>query len=216
MKKHKTTSIIFNKIKQHIYENINLYKIVSIFFLIGIIGGVMFSNNIKSELQEPINSYISNFAEEIKSGYQVDYNVLIKQILLNHALFVLLIWFMGCTVIGIPIVYTIVAWKGFSLSYTIASIISTFGTENGIIICLLGLFLQNIITIPVILALAVSGNKLYKSIIKDKRRENIKILIIRHTLFSLSMFAMLTISAFIETYISSNLIVIYMTQFVNI
>lgn len=216
MKKRGNITNILGRFKEHIHVNLNLYIIVSIFFLIGIIGGVMFSNNIKSELQEPINSYISNFAEEIKSGYQVDYNVLIKQILLNHALFVLLIWFMGCTVIGIPIVYTIVAWKGFSLSYTIASIISTFGTENGIIICLLGLFLQNIITIPVILALAVSGNKLYKSIIKDKRRENIKISIIRHTLFSIFMFAMLTISAFIETYISSNLMVIYMTQFVNI
>ena len=216
MKNKKTMFIFFEKIKQQIKIDLNLYIIVSIFFLIGIIGGVLFSNNIESKLQESTNSYLLGFANQMNNGYQIDYSMLMKQILINHAVFVLIIWFMGCTVIGIPIVYTIVAWKGFSLSYTIASIISAFGIQNGIVICILGLFLQNIIAIPVILSLAVSGNKLYKSIIKDKRRENIKISIIRHTLFSFSMFIVFVISALIETYISSNLIIFYMTNFVNI
>ena len=117
--------------------------------------------------------------------------------------------------IGIPIVYTIITWKGFSFSYSISSIISCLGIRNGIIFSLSGLFIQNIISIPVILALGVSGNKLYKKIIQDKRKENIKIELIKHTIFCLLMLVLLIISALIETYISSNLIKFFVTNFIN-
>lgn len=65
---------------------------------------------------------------------------------------------------------------------------------------------QNILFIPCILALAVSGMKLYKSIVKDKRKENIKVEITRHTIFCAIILGVLEISAFIEVYISTNLI----------
>lgn len=56
------------------------------------------------------------------------------------------------------------------------------------------------------LALAVSGMKLYKVIIRDKKRETIKQEITRHTIFSLIIFIILEISAFIEVYVSTNLL----------
>ena len=65
---------------------------------------------------------------------------------------------------------------------------------------------QNILFIPCILALAVSGMKLYKSIVKDKRKENIKQEIIRHTIFCLFILIILEISALIEVYISTSLL----------
>ena len=69
------------------------------------------------------------------------------------------------------------------------------------------MLLQNLLFIPAILALGVSGIKLYKSIMKDKRRENIKIEIIRHTLFSIFMLIILLIASVIETYLSTELII---------
>ena len=55
------------------------------------------------------------------------------------------------------------------------------------------------------LALAVSGIRLYKSIVKDKRKENIKGKIMKHTMFSVMMLIFLMIASFLETYLSSNL-----------
>jgi len=48
--------------------------------------------------------------------------------------------------------------------------------------------------------------KLYKSIMKDKRRENVKLEIIRHTVISIILFAFLVVASFIEVYISTNLL----------
>jgi uncharacterized membrane protein SpoIIM required for sporulation len=48
--------------------------------------------------------------------------------------------------------------------------------------------------------------KLYKSIIKDRKKENIKFEVTRHTIISAILLAMLEMSVFIEVYISSNLL----------
>jgi hypothetical protein len=48
--------------------------------------------------------------------------------------------------------------------------------------------------------------KLYKTIVKDRKKEMIKFEIARHTLTSGVLLVMLEISVFIEVYISANLL----------
>lgn len=48
--------------------------------------------------------------------------------------------------------------------------------------------------------------KLYKSIVKNKRKENIKIEITRHTIFSVFILILLGVSAIIEVYVSTSLL----------
>lgn len=115
-------------------------------------------------------------------------------------------WFIGSTVIGLPIVLGIVLYRGFCIGYTISSAITILGMQKGIGFSLATLLAQNIIFIPALIALAVSGIKLYQSIMKDKRRENIKIEIMRHTMISIILFVALMISSLIEVYISTNLL----------
>lgn len=81
-----------------------------------------------------------------------------------------------------------------------------WGCGSGILFSITSVFLQNIIFIPGILALAVSGMKLYKSIVKDKRKENIKLEITRHTIFCALILLMLEVSAFVEVYVSTSLL----------
>ena len=92
------------------------------------------------------------------------------------------------------------------MGYTIAVSISILGLSKGLIFVIISLLLQSIFFIPAILALAVSGFKLYKSIVKDKRRENIKVEILRHTIFSLVMIMSLVIASVVEIFVSTNLL----------
>lgn len=64
------------------------------------------------------------------------------------------------------------------------------------------------IFIPCILALAVSGMRLHNSIMEDKRRENIKLEILRHTLFSLVITVALILSSLVEVYVSKNFLIL--------
>ena len=80
------------------------------------------------------------------------------------------------------------------------------GTGKGILFILVALLLQNIIFIPAIIAIGVSGFKLYKSIIKDRNKDNIKIEVLRHTIFSTIMLVLLCIASIIEIFISTNIL----------
>ena len=117
-----------------------------------------------------------------------------------------MLWFFGTTVIGIPVVFGIVVYRGFCLGYTISTCITVMGLSKGILFVLILLLLQNILFIPAILALAVSGFKMYKSIIKDRDKENIKIEVIRHTIFSLIMLILIVIASIVEILISTNVL----------
>lgn len=199
-KQEKRTSRILNIVKEHIYRNLKQYVIVCIFFLIGIIAGVILVNHLEIQEKDNIGSYIKTFIECLKTDYQINHINLLKNIIGNHIIFAFVLWFMGCTIIGIPIVYGLIIYRGFSLGYTISTIIYTLGTGKGILFSLITLLLQNIIIIPAIFALAVSGIKLYQSMIKDKRKENIKIEMIRHTVFSFFILLLLMVSSIVEVY----------------
>lgn len=205
-KREKKKISIMRIVKQHINNNAKEYLIVSIIFLIGIILGVMFINNTESMQKDEITQYLRNFTTALNTDYQIDFSKLLKQSITSNLTLAIILWFVGSTVVGLPIVYIIIGFRGLSLGYTISSIIVTYGAFKGCLFGLESLLLQNIISIPCILALGVSGIKLYKSIIKDKRKENIKIEILRHTLFSAFVTLMLMGAAFIETYISSNIL----------
>lgn len=80
------------------------------------------------------------------------------------------------------------------------------GIGKGLAFVLSSLLLQNIILIPSIIAIGVSGFKLYKSIIKNRNKDNIKIELLRHTFFSMIMLGALCIAATIEILISTNIL----------
>lgn len=194
-------------IQENIAKNIKIYTILVIIFMLGLIIGIVVVNNAQDAQKAEINDYINTFINDLKNGAKIDYFKLLKTSFGNNFFTVLILWFMSSTVIGIPIVYGEIGYKGFCLGYTISSVVATLGTGKGILFVITSMLLHNIIFIPCLLLLAVSGINLYKSIIRDRRKENIKIEIIRHTIFSLIILAVLMIASLIETYISSNLLI---------
>lgn len=56
--------------------------------------------------------------------------------------------------------------------------------------------------------MTISCIKLYKSIMKDKRKENIKLEIVRHTFISIILFLLLVVSALVEVYVSTNILML--------
>lgn len=194
--------IIYN----HIKNNQKDYIIAVLLFLIGIIIGIMFINHATETQFLEISNYIKTMANTIKSAENIDFSTLLKDSVFSNFVSVLILWIAASTIIGIPIVYGIIIFRGFVLGYTISSIIASIGIGNGILFSLSSLLLHNIIFIPVILAIAVSGMKLYQSIIKNREKENVKIEFMRHTIFCVIMLCFLGIASFVETYISTNLV----------
>ena len=206
MKKYKNVSNVKKTITEYTKNNSKEYILVILICVIGLFIGVMFINNCNEDKQSTIITYITEFIEKMKSIENIDKADLIGTSIKRNILLAITIWFAGTTIIGMPVVLGIILYRGFSLGYTISAITLTLGTGKSIIFCILTLFLQNIFFIPALLTMGVSSIKLYRSIINDRRKENIKIEIIRHTVISLIMLGILVVSSIIENEISVSLL----------
>ena len=195
-------------ILRHIYENFKLYLIVIIIFIIGIVAGVIFINNVNGEQATEIQNYITEFINLLKQDYHIDTGLLLKKSLSDNLILIITMWLLGSTVIGIPIVMGIVLFRGFCIGYSVSAIIATLGVQKGILFFTVTMLLHNLIFIPVIICMTISCMKLYKSIMKDRRRENIKLEIIRHTLISIMLSLLLVVASLIESYVSTNLLML--------
>lgn len=196
---------IFSAIKENIHNNLKAYIVICVIFAVGIFLGVMIVNQTEDKSQ--IENYINTYIDETKLIENGDYLHELQNDIKDNIILVFSLWFAGTTIIGIPIVFGIILFRGFCLGYTIASCVFVLGKLKGIMFILMTIFLQNIIFIPAIIMLGVSSIKLYTSIIKDRRKENIKLSITKHCIISIIMLLALIISSIVKIEISYRLII---------
>ena len=200
-------------LKNYVKNNYKEYILTSLIFIIGLFIGVMIINNCTETQSSEITTYLNDFITKFKGIQNINKTSLIFTSIKNNIILAVIIWLAGTTVIGLPIVLIAIMLRGLILGYTISAVTLTLGASKGIIFCLISIFLQNILFIPAVLTLGVSSIKLYKSIMKDKRRENIKVEIIRHTIISAIMVLVLCISSLIENVISITLLKSFIKYF---
>jgi len=206
MRKKKTRNKLTKTILEYIFHNLREFLLIFIILLIGIILGVIYVNNLNQEAGTQIQNYINQFISVLQEKTaQIDRGVLLKQNLITNLGLVLLLWFTGSTVIGMPVVLGIILYKGFSLGYSISAVVAALGIQKGSIFALSSILLQNIIFIPCLIFLGVSGMKLYQAILKDHRRENIKFEIYKHSMMSLILAGFFAIGTLIEVYLSTSI-----------
>ena len=206
MKKIKMPSKVKNIILQYVLNNFKEYILVAIIFIVGIFVGVMFINNSSEEQETTITSYINEFIEKFKGTEKFDKQSLTISSIKSNISLAIVIWLAGTTIIGMPVVLGLILFRGFCLGYTISAVTLTVGTGKGMIFCMLSLVTQNILFIPAILTMGVCSIKLYKFIVNDRRKENIKIEIARHSIISALMMGVLIIASVLECEISLRII----------
>lgn len=143
----------------HIINNKREYLIVTILFFIGIVISIFFINSTTDKQVEEVNTYLNTLFSYIKEYKSIDLFSLLKQSLFSNTIILIVLWFGASTIIGIPVVYGTIIFKGFSIGYTISSIMIFLGPLKGTVIAMVLLLLHNIIFIPAMFATSVSRCK---------------------------------------------------------
>ncbi len=167
--------------------------ILMITFAVGIFAGVIYYKNATST--EELSNYVEKFMDKINVEETKIYNVL-KESLLKNTSIILIFWLLGASVIGIPILLFYVLYKGFSISFTISTIISTFGFIKGNVISIVMLFFQNVISTAVIFVAMSSAVKLAINILR--RKKDTKIELLRHTIMCLLCMVGMVLASIVE------------------
>lgn len=201
---------------KHVKCNAKDYLILSIIFIVGIMIGVFLINNSNEESKNELNEYLTSFINVIKNeNYEIDEAKLIKDTIISNIKIVLIIWILGTTILGIPLIYVLLIGNGVKIGYTISAIILSLGNWKGFWFSVFALLMQNFILIPIMLMASVSSLKLYRSLINKNRTINIKNELIRHTILCAFLLIPTLIAAILASLISSNLIIYFAKNFYN-
>ena len=189
----------------YIIKNKKNFILIIGIFLFGLILGILFVNNANENQINEIKQYVTELIENVKRNENISKIDLLSKSLTQNIISIFIVWFLGCTIIGSIFVFVNIAYKGFSLGYTISSIIACLGVKKGCVFTIAGLFLQNIFYLPAFFLICESGIKLYKGIYRHQI--NLKLEVVRHSIIMLIAIMISVISSFIEVYGSTNFLI---------
>lgn len=196
----------------HISENINIYFKIIIIFIIGICVGIVIVNQLPETGLQNINDYITNSINTLKNNTEISKFQILKTSIFKNIIIVFLVWFLGLTLVGSLVLYVFTLIIGITFGYTLAAIMTTFTFGQGILFFFTAMFLQNIINIPSIIFLIVQGIKSHKEIL-TRQNNTLKIIIAKHSAYSIVVMILLSLASLIETYLSSSLIYLIVQYF---
>lgn len=194
-------NIIINNIR----ENAKTYFNVLIVFIIGICVGVYIINKLPEAQTQNISQYINTSIESIKNNSMNSEQNIFRQSIIKNLIIVALIWLFGLTFLGNYILYIITFIIGLSFGYTLSGVMTALTLWQGIIFFFTSMILQNVIAIPAIIFLIVQGIQCREDFVKEKN-VTLKHILIKYTVYTLLVFAILFVSSLIEAHVSSKLL----------
>jgi len=135
------------KAKTNIANQKKLYIFLIGLALLSLISGIIFIFLIKEENLTEISKKITIYFTEINNANKL--NILINSII-NNFIYIITIWILGISLIGLPIILIIFIFKNFITGLSISSIIYTYKI-NGIIKTIIHIFPHQIILLIILL-----------------------------------------------------------------
>lgn len=195
-------------INKHVQNNFWLYVVSLLCVCTGIVLGIYSVRYMGNFEKSDLLSYLNNFSTTVNSGGVNYKNILIETIKSNIPVLIA-VWFLGLTMIGIPVILIIDVIKGFTIGFTISFVINGMGIE-GMWFSLLGVLPQNIIYIPCIIFASVLAMEFSLMILKDRANRqwtsNIWIRVTSYSLSFLFVAVIMFLGFFMESYITPNMV----------
>lgn len=193
---------IMDKLKKNIITNKKMIIFFTVFIIVGIVAGSLFSVTINSEDKKLVSTYLNTFLDNIK-GNNINYYNTFLNLIISNSLFIGLIWLLGFSIIGLPITLFMFFSKAFSLGFSISSLIVNYqikGIFYGVIYILPCQILYFMAYSCLMIYSVTLSLKLLSSIIK-KKSIDFKYIINRYLFILLITFIVNVIGILFETFI---------------
>lgn len=201
--------LMFSKFRiglaNHFKDNLVVYFFITILFISGVVFGALavkaLDEQRKLELIQYFKIFLNEFSKEQNlPGYEVA-----RQAIGNNIKISVLAWFFGLTILGMPLILIIAFTRGFVLGFTVGFLVYEMAWK-GIVFSILAVLPHNLIAVPTIIILCVSGLSFSLILLRNKifRKTSLKIKpqFWRYTLLFLIMMVFLIAAGLVEAYIT--------------
>jgi stage II sporulation protein M len=200
-----------NPLVQHVQAHSSIYLFIITLFLMGIIFGAIVVNSLSFAQKEDLYFYLSKFFSEMEDGSMTSAEELFRQSFLHNMKYLGLMWLLGISIIGLPLIFVLLFMKGVVVGFSVGFLVNQMGW-SGFLLSFVSVLPQNIIIIPAFIFIgAISANFSLTLIRKIFMRQTSSMqfqmipFLSRYVIFMVAAIGIVTIAASIEAYLSPTL-----------
>jgi stage II sporulation protein M len=193
-----------SSLRVYMKEHLPLYIFVSVLFVMGVIFGALLVNALTLEQKQEITSYLGSFFHTIDQGAGTDGKQSFSQAFSIHLKWILIIWVLGLSVIGLPLILILDFLKGVLVGFTVGYLVGQLSWK-GMLFALVSVAPQNLIIIPTLIICSVAAISFSLYLIKNRflqRKGTISQPFMSYTFLTLTFVAVLSGVSLFEAFVS--------------
>ena len=195
-------------IAYHIEENRSIYIFTIVLFLMGIIFGAIIVNSLSLNQRNDLHIYLTQFFGQVAEGQLADSAAMFSQSFAHYVKYIGLMWVLGLSIIGLPIILILLFIKGVVVGFTVGFLVNQLGM-SGFLLSFASVMPQNLILVPAFIIIATTSVSFSLKMIRHqfikRSHEPIFQQFLRYSAFVLCIGAVLAVASAFEAYVSPNL-----------
>ena len=186
-------------------DNMQLYMFVSILFVMGVVFGALMVNALTLEQKQDLTRYLGSFFQTVSLGGEDGVRPSLMETFGLHFKWVMLLWLLGVSVVGLPLVLVLDFLKGLLVGFTVGILISQYSWK-GMLFALISVAPQNVFIVPVIIISSVAAISFSMYLVKhrflQKTNGSAAPTFVSYTSLALSLIAVLFAVSLFECYVT--------------
>lgn len=198
---------VMDKLKQTAKKHKKMILFLLGIAMIGFITGTIFTTILSETDKNLVKDYITEFIGKIENN-KLNYANSFKNAFVSNVVFVVTIWILGMSVVGIPINLFIYFAKAFMLGFSISAFILQYKSK-GCLLALIYIFphhIINIIVYTVLLVFSINFSKKIMHSFKNKKPVSFQNLFRRYSVIFAFGLILIAFTTIIEIFITPFLI----------
>lgn len=189
----------------HFRENSSIYVFTIVLFLIGVMFGAIVVNSLSFEQKDDLFMYLSRFFGQVSEGEFADSSLMFKQSFLHYAKYVGIMWILGLSIIGLPVILIMLFLKGIVVGFTVGFLVNQMGWY-GFLLSFVSVMPQNIILIPAFILIGATAIMFSLRMIRQQflKRINEPVFpyFMRYTVLMVIMMGFISLASGFEAFVS--------------
>lgn len=200
-------SRIGQTIQTYAKDHQSLYWFTIVLFAMGIIFGAVLVNSLPLSQKQELYGFLQYFFNSLTQQGLSPSNAHFQESFGHYAKTVGIMWVLGLSIIGLPLILLILFLKGVVVGFTVGFLVSQMQWQ-GVTFAMMGVLPQNLLVVPAMFIVGVSGISFSLRLIQTRlvsKRDGIMPHFIGYTVLVVAMLGVLALASLFETFVSPRL-----------
>ncbi|BCJ85829.1 stage II sporulation protein M [Effusibacillus dendaii] len=189
--------------ERYIQENSKLIIYTIVLFIVGVIFGSIVVSALADGQKTDLFNYLKGFFGLVNDNQLPDSAYVTWHKIITNLKMLGLIWVLGLSIIGLPLIVVLMFLKGFTIGFTVGFLVDKFAGK-GLLFAIMAVLPQNLILVPALVLAGVAGIAFSLMLVRSRFAPEMSLYqkFLKYTILFLILVGCMIVASFVEGYVS--------------